>query len=1145
MDSSNIPYCWVFLFGFSPSAAATSTPIYYTKLNSDTTWTAAAGPYSIKGKIVISENVTLIIEPGAIINFTGNSELFVLGNLIVGGPFPASPVIISKGYSSAGIDRVIESSTDSLASPNITLGVIHAKALARSNFMGTVKIATLDISDSTYDSFEYIIEQNSNSDSNSLLSITNSTFINLRSLCFSCEGSQTITGNVFDNLNEIKIPPKSLDLSGDFVVNSNYFLNTNRDLRIIESPNSQDKKSFIFENNYFSKPSGLSIIRFSAYECTNYDYTRNFWGGISDVGTLQSVLELVSSCNSGIISKGPFSFPNESFLPLLNSLPAQSSAVSKYLATYTPSSVMLTNIGTPTFWGNQEVGETLTASSGVWNGYPIPSFEFSWYRCNTPVLTPMTELQTSNCEYVSSGTFYTLSASDGNKYISLKVTASNAIDASSQFSASTGAIFDPAAVAQDEFKIANITFTSFVGTPISLTASGGSGTGSVIFTAVGWDCTVIDNVLTSPIPTTCLVTATKLSSSGYLPSKSIPQNFIFNPLGTALKPIFGRYDSYINGFSVVITNYDANYTWATPTVSTGSVEITSTSGTSRVLTVTGLPPGTSATITQATSRIDFEDGSETFSASSRKGEPFFPILATPTPREDGFTVQITNYNSNYSWSGHMGSIGNNCCVDIDDQGLVIVSNIPKGSGSYVTAVISTQRIGFSSASAKISYGVGYNPEFWNPIPTEDGFTVQIKNYIPSFNYSGTNSASGSVSISLGGTVTVSGLPPGISSTVTITTTRPGYGDGLSTSPQATSNLAPISHAAIIGLTTPVSGASPVSTITPDAQFTGTVTWNGSPATFPASTVMTATITLTPTSGFSATGVSSNFFTVAGATSVTNSANSTVITAVFPATAVITPPPPPIDNGGGGFVPPPPLSSDATLSKFTVNGTNALAGGLSINVENGVSTAVIVATATDSAATMVITGNTKLVTGKNQINVKVTAADSTVKNYTAEIVVASPAPTPTPTPTPTPSPTLTPTPTTTVTPTPTPSPSPTQTSIIGKSLGGGVIQVSGSAKVTAIKLTVAKPALTLAKAPSVSGVVGQALAAIVKSLPKNLKLNAAIVINGKAVSLGSIKTSSSGVANIPAFSAAKSGTYTVQLSTSSGSKYFFKVVVKVK
>ena len=88
------------------------------------------------------------------------------------------------------------------------------------------------------------------------------------------------------------------------------------------------------------------------------------------------------------------------------------------------------------------------------------------------------------------------------------------------------------------------------------------------------------------------------------------------------------------------------------------------------------------------------------------------------------------------------------------------------------------------------------------------------------------------------------------------------------------------------ITAPVSGATPLSSLSSNGQYTTAITWNGSPTTFATSTVYTATATLTPVAGYTLTGVTANFFTVAGATSVANSANSGVITAVFPTTAAM-------------------------------------------------------------------------------------------------------------------------------------------------------------------------------------------------------------------------------------------------------------------
>jgi len=107
----------------------------------------------------------------------------------------------------------------------------------------------------------------------------------------------------------------------------------------------------------------------------------------------------------------------------------------------------------------------------------------------------------------------------------------------------------------------------------------------------------------------------------------------------------------------------------------------------------------------------------------------------------------------------------------------------------------------------------------------------------------------------------------------------------------------INIAAIPGVTAPVTGATPVSTITETAQYTGTVTWNPNHGAFAGSTAYTVTITLTPKAGYTLTGVSANFFTVSGATTVTNSADSGVVTAVFPETATVAVG----DSCGGGKV----------------------------------------------------------------------------------------------------------------------------------------------------------------------------------------------------------------------------------------------------
>ena len=92
---------------------------------------------------------------------------------------------------------------------------------------------------------------------------------------------------------------------------------------------------------------------------------------------------------------------------------------------------------------------------------------------------------------------------------------------------------------------------------------------------------------------------------------------------------------------------------------------------------------------------------------------------------------------------------------------------------------------------------------------------------------------------------------------------------------------------ILGVTAPVAGKAPVTTIVSNYQYSGTVTWSPAVTLFGEEQSYTATIKLTPRYGFTMTGVSMNFFTVAGATFVFNNANSGEIIAVFPPTETQT------------------------------------------------------------------------------------------------------------------------------------------------------------------------------------------------------------------------------------------------------------------
>jgi len=79
---------------------------------------------------------------------------------------------------------------------------------------------------------------------------------------------------------------------------------------------------------------------------------------------------------------------------------------------------------------------------------------------------------------------------------------------------------------------------------------------------------------------------------------------------------------------------------------------------------------------------------------------------------------------------------------------------------------------------------------------------------------------------------------------------------------------------------PISGGIPKESINPTAQYTGTITWSPADNPFKPSIIYTATITLTPKTGFTITTVPADFFTVIGAETTSNEATSNIITAVF-------------------------------------------------------------------------------------------------------------------------------------------------------------------------------------------------------------------------------------------------------------------------
>jgi hypothetical protein len=101
--------------------------------------------------------------------------------------------------------------------------------------------------------------------------------------------------------------------------------------------------------------------------------------------------------------------------------------------------------------------------------------------------------------------------------------------ASEGFRAATSAptTFIYALADQAGLSVANSALSGFTGTPISLTTSGGSGTGEVTFQVSGAGCDLSGTMLSATTATTCSVTAVKAGSEGFNPVTSSVKSFVF------------------------------------------------------------------------------------------------------------------------------------------------------------------------------------------------------------------------------------------------------------------------------------------------------------------------------------------------------------------------------------------------------------------------------------------------------------------------------------------------------------------------------------------------------------------------------------------------------------------------------------------
>jgi hypothetical protein len=243
-------------------------------------------------------------------------------------------------------------------------------------------------------------------------------------------------------------------------------------------------------------------------------------------------------------------------------------------------------------------------------------------------------------------------------------------------------------------------------------------------------------------------------------------------LQAPLVPVLQTPTRKADGFVLSIANYDTHYSWSGTVTNGGSASISGTG----VVTVAGLAPSTSATVTVITQRAGYNQGSATRVSASLKAA-LIPILTAPVATATGFLFQITNYNIDYSWTG---TATNGGAAAISGTGQVTLTGLAASQSS--TVAIKSARTEFAPGTASItgaSLRLALTPNLTVPTRSATGFSLQVTNYDASFTWSGTATNNGSVAISSAGLITVTGLAANTSATVTITAAKTGFNSGSS------------------------------------------------------------------------------------------------------------------------------------------------------------------------------------------------------------------------------------------------------------------------------------------------------------------------------------------------------------------------------
>jgi uncharacterized repeat protein (TIGR02543 family) len=178
------------------------------------------------------------------------------------------------------------------------------------------------------------------------------------------------------------------------------------------------------------------------------------------------------------------------------------------------------------------------------------------------------------------------------------------------------------------------------------------------------------------------------------------------PLGLGLTPSLDTVTVTADGFTFNVTNYNADFTWfGEITAGSGTVTFGTPSGTVLPVTVSGMGSGATSSIRMRTTRLTFDTATAT-TAGTALSSALTPTFGSASVTTNGYTVPITNYDSNYTWSVNSSSgtaqiISGSVKVTGAAFATAVTATVTASRNSYVTG--SANFVGTTLAALNATY----------------------------------------------------------------------------------------------------------------------------------------------------------------------------------------------------------------------------------------------------------------------------------------------------------------------------------------------------------------------------------------------------------------------------------------------------------